>query len=138
MAETIFSKIVAGEIPCHRIYESEHVLAFLDINPLSHGHTLVIPKRAVGRYEELTPAEAAELGQALLVVAQQVLAATGATDYNLLQNNGRASGQEIEHVHFHVIPRQPGDGLGYRWHPQQASQDALAELAQKIQAGGPS
>jgi histidine triad (HIT) family protein len=129
---SIFARIIAGEIPCHRVYENEHVLAFLDISPLAEGHTLVLPKRSVERLEDLSPDEAAELGKALVAVARKVLAATGASAYNILQNNGLAASQEVPHVHFHVIPRRPGDGLGFRWKPQQRPAAELAALAQRM------
>ena len=131
---SIFSRIIAGEIPCQKVYENEHVLAFLDIRPLADGHTLVLPKRAVERFEQLTPAEAAELAQALQVVARKVLAVTGAPAYNILENNGREASQEVPHVHFHIIPRRTGDGLGFRWKPQDRDPAALAQLADRIRA----
>ena len=130
--ESIFTKIINGQLPCHRVFENEHVLAFLDINPLSEGHTLVVPKRQTERLDQLTLDEAAELGRVLAKVARRVVAATAAAGYNILQNNGRVSGQEVPHVHFHIIPRRDGDGLGYRWHPKPASQEALATLAARI------
>jgi histidine triad (HIT) family protein len=130
--ESIFSKIIKGEIPCHRVFENDHVLAFLDITPLSEGHTLVVPKRQVERLEELSSEEVSEIARQLGGIAKRVLAATGATDYNLLQNNGKLSGQEVPHVHFHIIPRRAGDGLGYRWNAQPADQDELAALAKRI------
>lgn len=133
-ASNIFARIAAGEIPCQRVFENEHVLAFLDIRPLAEGHTLVIPKRPVTRFEELTDAEAAELGRALRTVARKVVAATGAAGYNLLQNNGLVAGQEVPHVHFHIIPRRAGDGLGFRWRPQERSAEELAALAARIAA----
>ena len=133
-AGSIFARIVAGEIPCHRVFENEHVLAFLDVRPLAEGHTLVLPKRTVASLEELTPDEAAELGRQLVALARRIVAATGAEAYNVLLNNGQAAGQEVPHVHFHIIPRRTGDGLGFRWRPQQRSTDELAALAQRIQA----
>jgi histidine triad (HIT) family protein len=136
MPDTIFSQIIAGEVPCQKVYEDDHVLAFLDINPLSPGHTLVIPKRPVARLEELPAEEAAAVGRVLGGIAQRVLAATGAVGYNVLQNNGKVSGQEVEHVHFHIIPRAAGDGLGYRWNPKSVSSDELQALAEKINAAG--
>jgi len=131
---SIFAKIAAGEIPCHKVFENEHVLAFLDVNPLSEGHTLVIPKRAVERLEDLTPDEAAELGRQLSAITRKVMEATGAPGCNILQNNGSVAGQEVPHVHFHVIPRRAGDGLGYRWRPTKGDPDKLTALAQRIQA----
>lgn len=131
-AKGIFARIVAGEIPCHRIFENAHVLAFLDINPLVDGHTLVIPKREVDRLEKLTPDEAAELGRALPVVAAKVIKAVDSPGYNVLQNNGAVSGQEVAHVHFHIIPRRADDGLGYRWLPRKRTAEELAAIASKI------
>ncbi len=132
--DSIFTKIVKGEIPCHRIFENDHILAFLDITPLSVGHTLVIPKRQAEKLEDLPPEDTAELARQLGAIARRVVSATGAEGYNILQNNGRAAGQEVPHVHFHIIPRRAGDGLGYRWKAKPAEQDTLAELARRINA----
>lgn len=129
---SIFAKIVAGQIPCHRVFESEHVFAFLDINPLAVGHTLVVPRRPVEQLHELSEDEAAELGRVLPMLARRVMAACGAEAYNILQNNGRAAGQEVPYVHFHIIPRRSGDGLGYRWNPRGATKEELAALAAKL------
>lgn len=131
---SIFSRIIAGEIPCHKVYEDAHVFAFLDIGPLADGHTLLVPKREAARLEELTPEEAAAAGRALPVVARAVLAAIGAPGYNVLQNNGEVAGQEVPHVHFHIIPRTAGDGLGYRWNKKARPPETLAALAVKIRA----
>lgn len=133
-AASIFARIVAGEVPCHKVFENAHVLAFLDINPLAEGHTLVIPKRAAERLEDLTDGELTELARALPVVARKVLAATGADAYNVLQNNGSASGQDVPYVHFHIVPRRSGDGLGYRWKAQKGDPGRLTELAQRLRA----
>ncbi len=133
-AGSIFARIVAGEIPCQKVFENEHVLAFLDINPLAEGHTLLLPKRTVARLEDLTPEEAAELGRCLVIVARKVLAATGAAGYNVLENNGEIASQEVPHVHFHIIPRRAGDGLGFRWKPQKRGREELEALAERMRA----
>ncbi|MDI9403611.1 MAG: HIT domain-containing protein, partial [Limnohabitans sp.] len=78
---TIFSKILAGEIPCHRVYEDEHVLAFLDIGPLSDGHLLVVPKEATAFLHELSDESAAAIGRVLPRLARAVMHASGATAY---------------------------------------------------------
>lgn len=116
MAETIFSKILRGEIPCHKVYEDEHVFAFLDIGPLSRGHTLVIPKEAKATLGELSDESAAAIGRVLPRLCRAVVAATGTTQYNVLQNNGPLAHQAVFHVHFHIIPR-PDEiaGLGVGW-----------------------
>ena len=116
MADTIFGKILRGEIPCHRVYEDEHVLAFLDVNPLSRGHTLVIPKEPAATLDQLSDDAAAAIGRVLPRISRAVLATTGATAYNVLQNNGPAAHQAVLHVHFHVIPKYDDDtGLGIGW-----------------------
>ena len=116
MAETVFSKILRGEIPCHRVYEDDQVLAFLDINPISPGHTLVIPKEPAETIDRLSDDAAAAIGRVLPRIARAVLAATGARAFNILQNNGSLAHQAVEHVHFHVIPKHDdGTGLGIGW-----------------------
>ncbi len=133
-AESIFARIIAGEIPCQRVFENAHLLAFLDVNPLAEGHTLVVPKRTVAVFEDLTAEEAAELGRQLPILARKIVAATGAEGFNILINRGQVAGQEVQHVHVHIIPRRAGDGLGYRWRPQQRTAEELAALAERIRA----
>jgi histidine triad (HIT) family protein len=130
---SIFSRIAAGEIPCHRVYEDEHVIAFLDIAPVSRGHVLVVPKEERERLHELSPESAAALGRALLGVAAAVVRATGAADYNVLQNNGAAAHQAVMHVHFHVIPKHAdGSGLGVGWRAVTLDQAQAPALAASI------
>ncbi|MEM6792495.1 MAG: HIT family protein [Acidobacteriota bacterium] len=112
---TIFDKILSGDIPCHRVYEDEHVLSFLDINPLSRGHILVIPKERAAFLHELSDDAAAALGRVLPRLCRAVMAATGAGSYNVLQNNGAPAHQAVFHVHFHIIPKEEGGGLGIGW-----------------------
>ncbi|NLX05929.1 MAG: HIT family protein [Phycisphaerae bacterium] len=111
----IFCRIVAGEVPSLKVYEDDSALAFLDIGPLAEGHVLVIPKRHYERLEEMPAEEVGAVTRHLPVLAKAVLKATGAGAYNVLQNNGEVAGQAVGHVHFHIIPRTSGDGLGYRW-----------------------
>jgi histidine triad (HIT) family protein len=131
MAETIFSKILRNEIPCHRVYEDEYVVAFLDINPLSKGHTLVIPREPAETLDQLSDESAAAIGKVLPRIARAVMGATGAKHYNILQNNGAPAHQAVMHVHFHIIPKyDDGAGLGITWR-QQKLEDAEA-LAKAI------
>lgn len=133
MADTIFSKILKGEIPCHRIYEDDRVLSFLDIFPLSVGHTLVIPKEPAVTLEQLSDESAAAIGRALPRICRAVLAGSGATAYNVLQNNGSAAHQVVMHVHFHIIPKFPdGSGLGIGWQPGKLDDARGRELAAQI------
>ena len=116
MAETIFSKILKGDIPCHKVYEDDRVLAFLDINPVSHGHTLVIPKEPAATLDVLSDESAAAIGRVLPRIARAVLKATGAQHFNVLQNNGAPAHQAVFHVHFHIIPKHDDNaGLGIGW-----------------------
>src|SRR5262252_6380849 len=135
MADTIFGKIVRGEIPCSRIYEDERVLAFLDINPLSHGHTLVVPKEPAETLDRLSDESGAALGRVLPRLCRAVVAATGVKEYNVLENNGSGAHQAIAHVHFHIIPKPNGrEGLGIGWPARGVDRDAAAVLAKKIVA----
>jgi len=115
MAETIFTKILNNEIPCHRVYEDDMVIAFLDINPIARGHTLVIPREPAETLDKLSDDSAAAVGRVLPRIARAVLAATGARDFNVLQNNGLTAHQAVPHVHFHIIPRYDDSGLGIGW-----------------------
>ncbi|MFO7561879.1 MAG: HIT family protein [Enhygromyxa sp.] len=131
---TIFDKILAGEIPCHRVHEDEHTLAFLDIAPLAPGHTLVIPKQARAYLHELDDEYAAAIGRVLPRVARAVLAASGAEAYNILQNNGRGAHQAVFHVHFHVIPKIDRKGLGIGWVPGKLETDEAERLLAAMHA----
>lgn len=132
MSQTIFDQILDGEIPCHRVYEDDHVLAFLDIGPLAPGHTLVIPKERKAQLHELSEESAAALGRVLPRIARAVLDATGATAYNVLQNNGVAAHQAVMHVHFHIIPKIGPQGLGVGWNARELQNDEADELKAEI------
>ena len=133
MAETIFQKIIDGEVSCHRVYEDDKVLAFLDVFPLSVGHTLVVPKETAETLDQLSDESAAAIGRVLPRICRAVLKATGATAYNVLQNNRPAAHQAVMHVHFHIIPKYPdGSGLGIGWQPRPLDQKRGAELAAAI------
>jgi len=108
----IFCRIVHGEASAHVVYEDERVMAFLDINPCSPGHTLIIPKVHVQRLEELPEEEAIALFRALHRLLDPLQRAVGAESTTIGVNNGPESGQEVPHVHIHVIPRFRGDGGG--------------------------
>jgi histidine triad (HIT) family protein len=131
---TVFAKILSGEIPCHRVHEDEHVLAFLDIGPLSEGHLLVVPKEAKAYLHELSDESAAAIGRVLPRLARAVLAATGATAYNVLQNNGAAAHQAVMHVHFHIIPKLGAAGLGVGWNAGALDPTRAKELVARMQA----
>ncbi|MFA6045006.1 MAG: HIT family protein [Phycisphaerales bacterium] len=133
MADTVFTKIIRGEIPCHKVYEDSQVLAFLDIGPVSRGHTLVVPKEPAPTLDQLSDEAAAAVGRVLPRIARAVLKATGAKAYNILQNNGAEAHQAVFHVHFHVIPKyEDGSGLGIGWKAGKLDPSHAAEFARAI------
>lgn len=133
MAETVFSRIIRGEIPCFKVHEDERTLAFLDVNPLSRGHTLLIPKEPAETLDALSEESAAALGRVLPRLCRAVKQATGATAYNVLQNNGAGAHQAVFHVHFHIIPKyDDGSGLGIVWRPAPLDEQQAPALAQAI------
>lgn len=132
MADCIFCKIVAGTIPCAKLFESEDVLAFLDIAPVSPGHALVIPKAHVENLLDLP----AGLGEVLLAAAKQVgravMQATAAEGLNLQMNNFEAAGQIVPHAHLHLVPRRAGDGLTLWPQYPYKGKDEMNALAERI------
>jgi histidine triad (HIT) family protein len=132
MAECVFCRIVAGEIPCTKVFEDGLCLAFLDIGPISPGHTLLVPKTHYETIHQMPADEAAHLARHIPSLAAAVQKAVSAEGINVLQNNGRCSGQEVFHVHVHLIPRWPEDGLGFRWPAKQADPEVLKQQAEAI------
>lgn len=132
MMECIFCRIVAGDIPCAKVYEDDRVLAFLDINPLMPGHTLLIPKKHAETLFDMTPEEAGACGAALQKVASAVFKGMDAEGLNILQNNYEISGQEIFHVHFHLMPRKTGDGFKVPWPAKKYGPGEMEAVLQRI------
>ncbi len=127
----IFAKILRGELPCHRVYEDEHVLAFLDIMPRAPGHTLVIPKTPARNLLDIDPnalAETIKAVQKVAKAAQKVFEADGIT---LQQFNESAGGQVVFHLHFHIIPRHEGIAMKPPA-SEKADQDKLAAHALQL------
>lgn len=130
--DCIFCKIVQGDIPCSSIYEDQHLLAFLDINPFSPGHSLLITREHYNRLDQCPDTLIAHLAKKLGPLASAITSTVGADDYNILNNNGPASGQIIEHLHFHIIPRTANDSA-IRFGPHhQYPPGRLEKLAQNI------
>lgn len=108
--DCLFCKIISGEIPSYRVYEDEAVYAFLDIYPASEGHTLVAPKKHFNSFTDLEAEDVAALFEAARKVTLALEKAFSANGMNIGVNNGEVAGQEVPHVHVHVIPRKKGDG----------------------------
>jgi histidine triad (HIT) family protein len=130
--DCLFCKMAAGQIPVTKIYEDENILAFLDIGPISDGHTLIIPKQHFEKLHDCPPEILGRLVERLGKIAAAVTAAMNTDGYNVLCNNGRAAGQLIEHLHFHIIGRKTGDGLFDRWPAYKYEQGKIEVIAEKI------
>lgn len=132
MGDCVFCKMVAGQIPIVPVYEDEAVLAFLDIGPISDGHTLVIPKRHCTKIHECDPEVLSAMAVRLGRIAQAVVEAMDADGYNVLANNGSAAGQVVEHLHFHIIPRKAGDSVLTQWPSYKYPKGRIEEIAARI------
>lgn len=132
MDNCIFCRIARGEIPSTKVYEDEHVLAFLDLAPVNPGHTLVIPKNHAGTLLELETGE----GEALIVAMRKIgkaLMEGGAKGFNCLSNNFSAAGQEVMHLHWHVIPRYSANEFLHPWPGgKYENGDEMARMAARI------
>lgn len=115
MIDCVFCKIAAGELPSSKLYEDDLCFAFLDIAPLAPGHSLVIPKKHYEFYPEVPAEEAAAMAGVMSRLAPAIVASQNANGFNFLLANGSCAGQVVPHVHFHIVPRKDGDGLGFRW-----------------------
>jgi histidine triad (HIT) family protein len=130
--DCIFCKIIKGDIPCAKVFENEHVLAFLDISQVSKGHTLVIPKDHKENVYELTPEIAQEIFKVVPQISNSIKEQFSPVGLNLLNNNGEHAGQAVFHYHLHIIPRYgKGDGFGVVWksHANDYSPEKLTEIA---------
>ncbi len=130
-SNNIFARILRGEIPCHKVYEDDHTLAFMDVMPQSDGHTLVIPRYEAENVFELPTAQLQALiatTQRIATAAKQAFAADGLM---LIQFNGEAAGQTVFHIHFHIVPRY--DGKPLREHGRaMADQAVLSKQAELL------
>ncbi|HDA3246348.1 TPA: HIT family protein [Staphylococcus aureus] len=138
MSETIFGKILTGEIPSFKVYEDDYVYAFLDISQVTKGHTLLIPKKASANIFETDEETMKHIGAALPRVANAIKRAFNPDGLNIIQNNGEFADQSVFHIHFHLIPRYENDidGFGYKWetHEDILDNDAKQQIAEQIQA----
>lgn len=135
---TIFERIVDGDIPGHIVYEDETTAAFLDANPVSRGHTLVVPKEAHERLRDTSPELVQEVFSTVREVAPMVEDAVEADALNIGINDGTEAGQEVPHLHVHIVPRHAGDSGGPTLGGPRTDvdDDELAETAEEIRAAG--
>ena len=130
--DCLFCKMVAGQIPVTKIYEDDDVFAFLDIGPISDGHTLVMPKQHFEMLHDCPSDLLGRIGSKIGKIAGAVADAMNSDGYNVLCNNGKAAGQLIEHLHFHIITRKAGDSLFNQWPAYRYEQGKIEVIAEKI------
>ena len=133
MADCIFCKIIAGEIPSSKVYEDDQVVAFLDISQVTSGHTLVVPKQHFRNLLEMDADSTSQLFARVPGIARKVMKATGAAGMNIINNNEEIAGQTVFHTHVHLAPRyEETDGLQISFEAHEPDFPALAQLAEKI------
>jgi histidine triad (HIT) family protein len=132
--ECIFCKIAAGQIPATKIYEDDIVVAFLDVGPISDGHTLVMPRQHVEQVHSCPPELLGQVFSRMAKLADAIVSATNADAYNILCNNGRAAGQVVNHLHFHIVPRRASDGVFTQWPSYKYTKGKAEALAAKIKS----
>ena len=133
--DCIFCKIIAGEIPCFKLFEDDETLAFMDINPASDGHALVIPREHARDVHAISDHSIAATVKTAKRIAAAIEKALQPEGLNLLQCNGPAAAQSVFHFHMHVLPRSSGDELKLNWGPKPGEMDKIGEMAERIRAG---
>lgn len=134
MEEYIFCKIVKGEIPSYKVYEDEKTLAFLDVNPINVGHTLIMPKNHVSKISMAEEEDLLALTKALKKVIKAVENSLGVDNLNVFVNQGRDAGQLIPHLHYHVVPRRKGDGVNFDVPQRKLSEEEFKNVVEKIRS----
>jgi histidine triad (HIT) family protein len=129
----IFCKIAHGTIPSARILETADAIAFLDINPINRGHTLLVPKSHFAHVSDVPDALAAAIGELLPRLCRAIRAATGADGLNVIVNNGQAAGQTVDHCHWHIIPRFADDAVNWPWPHTPYVGDELGQMKFRIE-----
>ena len=131
-SDCIFCRIVKGEIPCYKIYEDRNFLAFLDINPINKGHVLVLSKEHYKNIFEIPDEKLSEIIVLIKKLLKTLNKAGFGEEYNIIQNNGKTAGQDIFHIHFHLIPRIKDDhSINPKW-IEKPSDKEMQKIAEKI------
>jgi len=134
MADCVFCKIMAKQIPATVVHEDEHTLAFMDIGQVNPGHVLVALKKHAENIFVLDDAQAAAVFRSAAKVARAIRGAFEPQGLSVYQANGAAAGQTVFHLHIHLVPRYEGDGMALTWPVKNPPRDKLAEYAEKIRA----
>ena len=129
---TIFTKIINREIPAEILYETDHVLAMLDIRPIHFGHALVIPKLHCNDFLAVPGESFHDLMRVSQLIARAVVRTYGLEGFNVFSNNGRIAGQSVFHFHMHVVPRYPGDAIRFAPMLKSYTGQTMAEHGERI------
>lgn len=132
MTDCIFCKIISGAAPSWKVYENDKVVAFLDINPISSYHTLVVPKIHCTNIFEAKESELKAVITAVKIIAEKYKNVLGINDLQILNNNGKYGQQEVFHMHFHIIPRSKGDNKNIRWNTDAILKSNFESMLQKL------
>ncbi|MFZ5866842.1 MAG: HIT family protein [Thermodesulfobacteriota bacterium] len=133
--DCIFCKIVAGEIPCFKVYEDDKCIAFMDISPLNTGHLLVVPKEHFGNILDIDPGTYGHVTGVVCRLSKAVQEVVRPEGMNVLQLNGRAANQVVPHLHVHLVPRWHGDGIRIsEWEPVPGDKESIRSTADQIVA----
>jgi len=135
LVSCLFCRLVSGEIPSTRIFEDATTIAFMDINPGTRGHALVIPKAHAADIHDVAPDVLADMARTAQRVASAAKEHLGCAGVNLVQSSGAAAFQSVFHIHLHVIPRYEGDGVRLPWTPTPGDKSAIADVAEKLRRG---
>ena len=132
--DCLFCKIVAGEVPSTRVHEDERTIAFMDINPATRGHLLVVPREHAADLLEIADGDLEACVRAARILAGRLTDRLDADGVNLLNSCGSVAWQTVFHFHMHVIPRYGGDPLQLPWHPAPGDREEIAEAARALTA----
>ena len=132
MEDCIFCKIIEGKIPCTKVYEDAKVLAFLDISPVNPGHILVIPKKHYETYMDADDNTICDIMKVVKKLSRAVLKSMKADGINISSSNYKAAGQDVPHLHIHIMPRFNNDGLKFDWPSKKYSDGEMKTVAEAI------
>ncbi|GCC10320.1 HIT-like protein [archaeon] len=132
MQDCIFCRIVKGEIPCHIVYENRHIIAFLDINPMTEGHTLVVSKAHIESFSDSSIDIASKIAEGSVTVAGALKKALKPEGFNYFINEGKLAGQLVMHLHMHVVPRYGGDDVKFEAGRVELDDEEMKAIAKRI------
>ena len=132
--DCLFCRIVSGDIPSVKVYEDDHVIGIMDINPLTEGHLLVLPRKHAENLFDIDDALAADTMRAASRIAKRVKVALGIEAMTLIQASGALADQELFHLHLHLIPRRQGDNVPIGWKPAPGDMDTIRATGERIAA----